>query len=764
MDSIQKIQRDFKIALSWCLAWGDGREPKCDRDVLKAMKQALENNGQIPTEVRDIVAQVEQLQQIDADTQPKTLEELKILVGDVWNQHSSIGLVYGGATKIKQYVFESTNLMEIRGASAILDRINLIDLRAFFGVQNLKTQDLEDYRTPLNWLKEQFAELEDVLIPELIIYATGGNILTFCPAAYVNDLANAIEKRYTCETLTANSCAVGERFRLLEIRFGLFKDKFEDTPWFDWYSQNASHHIVEAYFGKGNDENQRLENFFNTKSFNELTRKLAIRFNQRRSGNDVKGRLSRRYPPHLDTHPYLVRDENNRSSAIAHVTQLPSEPMFSEALARKYLMGQKTKRDTNIKWFNQLGLTWEPGYVKSWVTKFKKYLKDREETGLPEKYYKNDINQKSKITEARNVEEIANSSNNFLSFIYADGNNMGGYIQKIKTPGEYRQFSEDIFEATEQSVYYALANNLHPHELKDLQKTEHQSRNGTFVHPFEIITVGGDDVLILVPANKALAIAKDIGEKFEEILASKGRYKIPESDKLEKPERSPHRYRPEEAVTRDTQLSTSMGVLTIAYDSPIYYANKLANQLLKSAKKRAKHLKKKDVQYFGGTVDILTLKSVTMISSNIEEFRKEGLTIESQQKLQLYATPYTLHEIGGLIKTIQTFQEVGFPRSQLYQIRSLLEQGKRTAILNYRYFAVRLKKQALRDQLKNQFDEAWCSAKTNNGNLAPWMTFIDEEQKTIYETIWRDIVELYPFIEPEEQTDSTSATPSEIQQ
>ncbi|RMH74327.1 MAG: type III-B CRISPR-associated protein Cas10/Cmr2, partial [Cyanobacteria bacterium J007] len=371
---------------------------------------------------------------------------------------------------------------------------------------------------------------------------------------------------------------------------------------------------------------------------------------------------------------------------------------------------------------------------------------------------------KSKITEARNVEEIANSSNNFLSFIYADGNNMGGYIQKIKTPGEYRQFSEDIFEATEQSVYYALANNLHPHELKDLQKTEHQSRNGTFVHPFEIITVGGDDVLILVPANKALAIAKDIGEKFEEILASKGRYKIPESDKLEKPERSPHRYRPEEAVTRDTQLSTSMGVLTIAYDSPIYYANKLANQLLKSAKKRAKHLKKKDVQYFGGTVDILTLKSVTMISSNIEEFRKEGLTIESQQKLQLYATPYTLHEIGGLIKTIQTFQEVGFPRSQLYQIRSLLEQGKRTAILNYRYFAVRLKKQALRDQLKNQFDEAWCSAKTNNGNLAPWMTFIDEEQKTIYETIWRDIVELYPFIEPEEQTDSTSATPSEIQQ
>lgn len=39
--------------------------------------------------------------------------------------------------------------------------------------------------------------------PELIIYATGGNILAFCPAAYIETLANAIEKRYTHETLTA---------------------------------------------------------------------------------------------------------------------------------------------------------------------------------------------------------------------------------------------------------------------------------------------------------------------------------------------------------------------------------------------------------------------------------------------------------------------------------------------------------------------------------------------------------------------------------
>lgn len=43
---------------------------------------------------------------------------------------------------------------------------------------------------------------------------------------------------------------------------------------------------------------------------------------------------------------------------------------------------------------------------------------------------------------------------------------MGGYIQKIKTPEKYKKFSKDIFEATERSVYFALAEHLHPHELK----------------------------------------------------------------------------------------------------------------------------------------------------------------------------------------------------------------------------------------------------------------------------------------------------------
>jgi CRISPR-associated protein Cmr2 len=192
-----------------------------------------------------------------------------------------------------------------------------------------------------------------------------------------------------------------------------------------------------------------------------------------------------------------------------------------------------------------------------------------------------------------------------------------------------------------------------------------------------------------------------------------------------------------------------VGVLITDYKTPIYYAQGLYGQLLKSAKEQAKSLKDRE-NYYGGTVDILTMKSVTMISSNVKEFREQGLTKEIRSsKFKRYAAPYTLYELGGLIEAVKALKVSEFPRSQLYQIRSLLEQGKETAILNYRYFRTRLKSREQKNILKTYFEEPWCQAKTNNGNIAPWMF-----REKAYETIWQDFVDLYPFID---ETDMASA-------
>lgn len=761
------------VAIAWCLAWGNGRQPQFDITVLQKMREALNQNNakEVPEAVKAIVQQVEEWQSIKDNYFPQTLDELKHQYSNLWNQPTKVGLVYGGATKVKNYVFDSAKIQEIRGASGLLDRINQIDLKAFFNDDyqpeykpNLYKAQCTDIRT---WLNENFHEdfnLSEVLIPELIIYSTGGNILAFCPAAYVHDLADAIEKRYTHETLTANSCAVADTFRLLEIRFGLLKENIEDTPWLEWYHKNSQKPIIQAYFGYPKDETERLEVFKTRKSFNEITTKLAILFNQRRSGNHIPGRkTTRRYPPMFETHPYLVRDGGENRSAILRVDKLARETYFSEPSVRKYLFGDRAK-DGDPKepqWYLDSKLEWRRGIVESWVDRFNEFLD--ENPTYKTKYYAGIESRDVKI--AQTLTHVSNVSKGFLGYIYADGNNVGGYIQKIRTPEKHKEFSQDLELATQYAVYQALAENLHPHTLKGLNDEESELENGDLIHPFEIITIGGDDILIVVPANKALEISQMIGERFEGILLKEvnlvevkpqkkeeksisGNYKL----KFDKPfePRKIHRYQPLNAKRSECELSTSIGVLITAINTPIYYAKELIDQLLKSAKERAKKLK--SVGYHGGTVDFLTLKSVRMIASSVQEFRQEALTKKSPQNLKLYAAPYTLHELGGLLTSIAALRKAKFPKSQLYQIRSLLERGKHTAILNYRYFRVRLKQG--KSELESDFEKAWCIPKkeNNGGNLAPWMyddgsLEHDKLGYPLFETIWRDMVDIYEFVE-----------------
>jgi CRISPR-associated protein Cmr2 len=509
----------------------------------------------------------------------------------------------------------------------------------------------------------------------------------------------------------------------------------------------------------------------------------------------------------FETHPYLRGDESDRRSAVFQAKSdpnenenkgLPGNPWFSEALARKRLIGQIAKKEIPSSgrlptWWVDSGLEWdfatpenlEPGAVESWVNKFEGFL--RRETHQNYNDYYGKISS-SDVEEARSVREIGDASlvKGFVAYIYADGNNMGGYIQKeIKNPEEYQRFSRDIFEATEKSLYIALNKHLKPHKYKPDSQSGRRSQKEVWIHPFEILTIGGDDVMLIVPADRALAIAKTIGEEFERHLVERGEC-YQENHQKYCPQII-HRYLGEYQETqpptgdRQCKLSMSAGVLITAEDTPIYYAEKLTNQLLKSAKKRGKELKKEN--YYGGTVDFLVMKSVTMISSNIGEFRAQGLTKSGpgKQKLKLYAAPYTLYELGGLLETAKVLKKAEFPRSQLYQIRSLLERGKHTVMLNYRYFRVRL--QQGQNELRNQFENAWCQPLTNDGNLAPWMTnkialytnlnlliffetFPQERfklqyevlkllQTNHYETIWRELVDLYPFIEKQENQSTT---------
>src|SRR5205807_5348437 len=109
-----------------------------------------------------------------------------------------------------------------------------------------------------------------------------------------------------------------------------------------------------------------------------------------------------------------------------------------------------------------------------------------------------------------------------------------------------------------------------------------------------------------------------------------------------------------EAPPRQCKVSLSAGVVIADSHTPIFYLEQLAGQLLKSAKRRAKLLRQRR-GYFGGTLDFISLKSVTTLSGTIDQFRRTALTDGDRQQGERhrYARPYTLDEARALVKTVE---------------------------------------------------------------------------------------------------------------
>lgn len=333
------------------------------------------------------------------------------------DEKQQIGLVMGGATKIKGYFLESARLPEIRGASALLDRINLEDIPALFG-RNTPHDPKRAER-----FHKDFGERTGHYLsaPECIIYAAGGSTLTFTPTCVVHEIADEMERIYIQETLVANSVAVGETFDLLELQYGLNPTGFSEDG-----------KIPES------------------KCFGELTTKLAQAQLCRREGNPTRYRTTQRnLPTYIEVDPYQHRCQScDRRPRI--ISESPLRELC-EACTRKYVVGRITKKESGTasaqgginRYLEKLS-GWEPATfekqsgwgLKDWSTLFKEYLQATGKIGC----YVDTIDDLKQVGGPQDLEDIASAikPSGFITFIYADGNNMGGYLERIKTPAEYR--------------------------------------------------------------------------------------------------------------------------------------------------------------------------------------------------------------------------------------------------------------------------------------------------------------------------------------
>ncbi len=655
-----------------------------------------------------------------------------------------IGLVHGGATKIKEYVFESAKLPEIRGASALLDRLNLLDTRALFGdysVQSSAVQPLID-------------------APECVIYANGGDVLALAPASKAQELADAIERRYTEETLTAQCVAVAGSYSLLELQYGLDPSGF----WADDYlailkvGDDDEKKLLHSYYGAPRDGETDEQMFHLRKSFGELTTALALKRFWRREGNEDSRfehpKQDARTLVHFETLPFGQRC-SSCDRRIAVQIEGATEDVLCEPCLRKRCVGWETRaiyRDSTG--LLQPITEWRPGRFTPWPEQFRASLEHwalthSEESDLLAMYLRNQEGISwAQVDSAEDLDQIGQRGKpgGFIGLIYADGNNVGALIERIRTAGFYRQFASRLFEATQAAVFIALASRLHPAKVQDDQGQDR------LIHPFEIVSIGGDDLLLIVQADKALPIALDIARFIEDAFQNGDtdyRGQAAEAQRYRKAEFQP---------AGRSVISLSAGVVLAHKDNPIFFLQDMAEELLKSSKKTARNLKKQQ-GYTGGTVDFMALKSVTMVTSSVGEFRRAALRSVKrwegsarQDVLHLTARPYTLHELGGLLQTAHALQGADFPRSQLYHLRQELSRGRMLSSLSYLYFTSRLRwEKAI--TVREALDHSW----HGSDDPAPWRhrgrpaPCRDESKSHDWETILADIIEIYDFVQDTDQ-------------
>lgn len=671
-----------------------------------------------------------------------------------------VALVYGGATKIKGYVFEAARLPEIRGASALLDWINTPALTTL-------------WQTEVGRVFQERLQLDAATArqraTDCIVYAGGGNILALAPADMGADLANAIERTYTEHTLTANSAAVWQAWSLLELGHGRQPlaygvDQFIE----DWQHERRRARLAQYYYppeGVAADDwrDQALQQrYFNRKTFGELVTLLAVQFYRRREEQEDRtgsGGMPRSVP-FYPVAPWDVRcDSSGERPAVCDVPTAEGTRPMSKASARKRYVGQVVKREQQRDWYQErFGsddwqiLQGDELEQQSWEQRWETYLDAHPDTPYARQWRAGN----RQARPARDLREIGRQSQRYVGLIYADGNNVSRFIATLKTIDVYAAVAHILSDCAEQSVFAALAAHLHPAPI-----------DGEIVHPFEILTIGGDDLLIIVPGNRAFEIALTIGTTFErDITCRLEELDLPALNALKR-ERIPDRYRSlqSELARRSKDynplLGLSAGVVIAQENAPVFFLQKLAEELLKSAKDLARHrADQMQPRDFSGALDFMVMKSITMVTDNIASFRKHALSDVARKDQdaatrRLTARPYTWHEFAGLLTTVRALKDRQVPRSQLYRLREVLYRTRDAGIvagsLEYLYTRARQKGEqsaALFEHVEQNWRDADQSAAMLGLGTPPWLRM----RQGGWESIWPDLVEMYDMVDVNEAT------------
>jgi hypothetical protein len=225
----------------------------------------------------------------------------------------------------------------------------------------------------------------------------------------------------------------------------------------------------------------------------------------------------------------------------------------------------------------------------------------------------------------------------YLALIYADGNGMGQLMGDLRTLTDIRKIAKLIDEAVYEAMSFAINEYL---------KVVPANKNEPPMFPFDILLIGGDDIMIVTPADLALDVAYTIGKKFYEYTSGKG--------------------------PAEKDYTLSIGVVLAPVKYPFGLLQGLAESTLKYAKKEG--AKRKSASAYGDTfINFMTVTGNTSHDFNkvYKSLHDKHVKVSGQGDVTFYATlrPYTVEELELLLDTIREGKKNALGRTKLHQVR-----------------------------------------------------------------------------------------------
>ena len=301
-----------------------------------------------------------------------------------------------------------------------------------------------------------------------------------------------------------------------------------------------------------------------------------------------------------------------------------------------------------------------------------------------------------------------------IALIVADGNRLGQTVQSIDDLDTYQAFSTGVDQVVTQSVFTALARCAPPRTPSDGDEAR---------LPWEIIFLGGDDVLLATTSDLAVPVTQAITSEIER--------------------RSRELFR-DLSLEREF-LSMAAGIAIGDPSTPIGVLRSLAGELEESAKNRTYEAAEKDREV--STVDfhrITAQGTTTLRAIRDRELRPHRHLRDLGARLTM--RPFTMAELQEVNQLAKRWQEAKLPTSKVHDLRERLFESPAEATRAWTHVVGRAsddeKRRAWLDLMRLGPAEEAAGELTNGRDVqvrAPWI--VDGNAKT-RKTYLLDVIDL----------------------